>query len=254
VLHTFRRAFVADTRHAVSPRLLQARRRRQNPDANVGRWLVAHAINRLAGAHTYPSTVCAATLLGYRDAEWSWTTVAFPQWPLVEALRPGASGGRSDDVAYSFTPTQGRNRRAWSSFVDNYRHRPPELRALSPYVYAMWFKVRDALLDRQIVERATGTGTALRPMLAQVAVISGCCNVASNAMHRCGSSQARLSAQPSLPTGTGASFVCDSHVHATTSTSYSANVVLARPPAAQRRQRRRTRQVRGVCSGNFGAT
>lgn len=94
-------------------------------------------VNRQIGASSYPAAYAAYILLGGDDYKLSHETVSLPVAEFVHAVWPCVA---ETARATTFVPTAREpGRRAWTSAYDNYRLRPPLLRDVSPYVYAMWF-------------------------------------------------------------------------------------------------------------------
>lgn len=122
---------------------LQARRHNVPDDAGpgaVGLKTVRMVANRLVASSVFSSHFCAHVLLGNKDTTATFQTVPFTTWLFVEGVRAGAGGVRGGDAAYTPAPWAD-GRVGWASQADDYRHRPLELRALSPYTYFMWFAV-----------------------------------------------------------------------------------------------------------------
>ena len=109
-----------------------------------GKLALRRVLNRLSASQTIPATLAAYFLRGNGDSYHTWTTVPLAPWLFVQPLLPDASATAGQQLAYA---TLGADRGPegirvrWTSPKDDYDHRPPELRAYSPYVFFMWWVV-----------------------------------------------------------------------------------------------------------------
>lgn len=97
-------------------------------------------INGQIGASVYSAAYCAHILLGGKDCYTSFSCVPFAVWLFTECVMSGAGGDKACDANFTAAP-MGSTGARWVSHLDDYKGRPRELRAMSPYVWTMCYKI-----------------------------------------------------------------------------------------------------------------
>jgi hypothetical protein len=121
-----------------------------------GKLTLRQMLNRVSASHTIPASMAAYFMAGNGDAYHTWAVVPLATWQFVRALLPDDASAQGEDAASPCAGSDAAERdrtHRWTSYKDDYDHRPPSLRQLSPYVFFMWWAV-EARDDAFLVQEA----------------------------------------------------------------------------------------------------